>query len=78
MVSFYSQNVWLKSIKEFIIQTVIQLAMNHGYLREGKDADYNSPEDAFSFGRLMIYMFSSWSLAWKLTFFPMQQVKRYY
>ena len=38
--------------------------------------EYNSPEDAFSFGRLMIYMFSNWSFAWKLTFSPMQQFKR--
>jgi len=45
-------------------------------LRDGDDGDYNSPEDAFSFGRLMIYMFSNWSLAWKLTFFPMEQVQR--
>ena len=46
--------------------------------RNGNDGDYNSPEDAFSFGRLMIYMFSNWSFAWKLTFFPMEQVQRYF
>ena len=34
------------------------------------------PEDAFSFGRLMIFMFSNWYLAWILRLFPMCQVKR--
>merc|ERR1712176_714928 len=34
-------------------------------------------QDAFSFGRLMIYMFSDWNFAWKLTFYPMEQVQRY-
>ena len=45
-------------------------------LRDGNDGDYNSPEDAFSFGRLMIYMFSDWNFAWKLTFYPMEQAQR--
>ena len=45
-------------------------------LRGENDGDYNFPEDAFSFGRLMIFMFSNVSFAWKLAFFPMVQVKR--
>jgi len=38
---------------------------------------YQSPEDAYSFGRLLVYMFANWSFAWKLNFFPMPQVERY-
>ena len=36
----------------------------------------SAAEDAFSFGRLMIFMFSNWYLAWILRLFPMCQVKR--
>ena len=42
-----------------------------------KDEKYQSPEDAYAFGRLLVYMFADWNLAWKLNFFPMRQVQRY-
>ena len=42
------------------------------------DEEYNSPEDSFSFGRMMIFIFSNWSLAWKLSFSPRAQIERYY
>ena len=45
-------------------------------LRDGNDGEYNSPEDSFSFGRMMIFMFSNWSLAWKLSFSPGAQIER--
>ena len=44
---------------------------------EGISEGYQSPEDAYSFGRLLVYMFADWSVAWKLNFFPMRQVERY-
>ena len=34
------------------------------------------PEDSFSFGRMLIFMFSNWSLAWKLSFSPGAQIER--
>ena len=47
-------------------------------LRDKEDKEkYQSPEDAYSFGRLLVYMFANWSFAWKLNFFPMRQVERY-
>ena len=47
-------------------------------LRDKEDKEkYQSPEDAYSFGRLLVYMFANWSFAWKLNFFPMPQVERY-
>ena len=48
----------------------------NGPLRENKQ--YESPEDAYAFGRLLVYMFANWSLAWKLIFFPMKQVERFF
>ena len=44
---------------------------------EGISEGYQSPEDAYSFGRLLVYMFADWSVAWKLNFSPMPQVERY-
>ena len=38
--------------------------------------EYQSPEDAYAFGQLLVYMFANWSFAWKLNFFPMPQVER--
>ena len=39
--------------------------------------DYQSPEDAYAFGRLLVFMLANWSFAWKLNYFPMPQVERY-
>ena len=51
---------------------------NKHFLFSSKDeGEYQSPEDAYAFGKLLVYMFANWSFAWKLNFFPMSQVERY-
>ena len=45
--------------------------------RHKDEGEYQSPEDAYSFGQLLVYMFANWNFAWKLNFFPMPQVERY-
>ena len=46
------------------------------YLFRKEGEIYQSPEDAYSFGRLLVFMFADWTVAWKLIFFPMPQVQR--
>ena len=47
------------------------------YEYQSPEYEYQSPEDAYSFGRLLVYMFANWDCAWKLIFFPMPQVERF-
>lgn len=45
--------------------------------RQDENGDYYSPEDAFAFGRLMVFMFSNWNSAWQLIYSTKDQVKRF-
>ena len=45
--------------------------------RSENDSEYIYPEDAFSFGRLIVFMVSNWNIASKLVFFPVNQFKRF-
>ena len=63
------------SFREFFCSISFNSILICSEKQEG--VDYQSPEDAYAFGRLLVFMLANWSFAWKLNYFPMPQVERY-